>query len=70
MKNKEDEFGEKKFLALLQLFQDKYGVGLPVREDIIKCDQCSGRMIERNGKFGSFLGCSNYPRCKNTKKIN
>jgi DNA topoisomerase-1 len=23
-------------------------------------------MVEREGKFGKFLACSNYPRCKNT----
>ena len=24
-------------------------------------------MVLRNGKFGSFYACSNYPTCKNTK---
>ena len=23
-------------------------------------------MVEREGKFGKFLACSNYPKCKNT----
>lgn len=25
---------------------------------------CHGFLIRRNGKFGAFLGCSNFPRCK------
>jgi ssDNA-binding Zn-finger/Zn-ribbon topoisomerase 1 len=26
-------------------------------------------MIEREGKYGTFLGCLSYPQCTNTKKI-
>ncbi len=28
------------------------------------CPQCNGYMIERKGKYGEFLGCSNFPKCK------
>lgn len=34
-----------------------------------KCDKCKGRMILKEGKFGKFLACENYPKCKNTKTI-
>ena len=34
------------------------------------CPKCGGRLIERKGKYGDFLGCSNYPRCKYTWKLN
>ena len=27
-------------------------------------------MVYRDGKFGRFLACSNFPQCKNTKNIN
>ncbi len=30
---------------------------------------CGGRMVLRNGKYGPFYGCSNYPRCHRTKEI-
>lgn len=30
------------------------------------CPQCQGRLQQRNGRFGSFLGCSNYPECRYT----
>jgi len=34
-----------------------------------KCDKCGADMIARIGKFGPFLGCSAYPKCKNIKNI-
>lgn len=30
------------------------------------CPQCGGNLILRQGKYGSFYGCSNYPKCKFT----
>lgn len=30
---------------------------------------CGGTLRERNGRFGSFLGCSNYPRCRHTENL-
>lgn len=36
-----------------------------------KCEalNCNGHMVLRNGRYGEFLGCSNYPKCTNTKKL-
>ena len=28
-----------------------------------KCPRCGGTLVLRNGKYGSFYGCSNYPSC-------
>ena len=39
------------------------------REEIIssgKCPRCKGKLVLRQGKYGSFYGCSNYPKCKYT----
>ncbi len=33
------------------------------------CPKCGGNLIKRNGKYGEFYGCSNYPKCKYTRKI-
>lgn len=30
------------------------------------CPKCGGHLIRRNGKYGTFYGCSNYPKCKFT----
>jgi hypothetical protein len=29
-----------------------------------KCPHCGGALLNTNGKFGPFIGCNNYPRCK------
>jgi ssDNA-binding Zn-finger/Zn-ribbon topoisomerase 1 len=34
-----------------------------------KCPVCGKPMIERNGRFGPFLGCSDYPSCKTTLRL-
>jgi len=33
------------------------------------CPTCGGKLIVRKGKFGEFIGCANYPKCRFTKKI-
>ena len=35
----------------------------------VRCEKCGALMVIKNGKFGKFLACPNYPRCKNTKPI-
>jgi DNA topoisomerase-1 len=32
-----------------------------------KCQQCGGNLVEKSGRFGRFLACSNYPTCKYTE---
>ena len=39
-----------------------------VELDII-CEKCGARMIEREGRYGKFAACPNYPKCRNTKRI-
>ncbi|WP_168625666.1 UvrD-helicase domain-containing protein [Cryobacterium sp. BB307] len=50
--------------------------GLVVRDaygavaSTVSCTECAdGVMVKRKGKFGSFLGCSNFPKCRNTMKV-
>ncbi|MRR08067.1 MAG: type I DNA topoisomerase, partial [Deltaproteobacteria bacterium] len=31
------------------------------------CPVCGGKLIEKKGRFGRFLACSNYPECKHTQ---
>ncbi len=31
------------------------------------CPVCQGKLIEKKGRFGRFLACSNYPECKHTQ---
>ena len=33
------------------------------------CPRCGGQLVYRNGKYGPFLGCSNYPKCNFIQNI-
>lgn len=33
------------------------------------CPRCGGELVLRNGAYGKFYGCSNYPKCKFTKNL-
>ncbi|HSV16621.1 MAG TPA: topoisomerase DNA-binding C4 zinc finger domain-containing protein, partial [Tepidisphaeraceae bacterium] len=35
----------------------------------IDCDECGKPMMIRKGRRGYFLGCSGYPKCKNTGEV-
>ena len=30
-------------------------------------NHCDGKYVKRNGKYGEFYGCSNYPKCTTTR---
>lgn len=34
------------------------------------CPKCNGQMTLKTGRFGAFFGCSNYPDCRYTEKVN
>lgn len=39
-------------------------------KDLPECPSCKkGRLQQRNGKFGAFLGCTNYPSCRYTQPV-
>uniref|UniRef100_A0A2A3JPQ8 DNA topoisomerase type IA zn finger domain-containing protein n=1 Tax=Alloyangia mangrovi TaxID=1779329 RepID=A0A2A3JPQ8_9RHOB len=33
------------------------------------CPKCSGELSLKKGKYGSFYGCSNFPKCRYTKQV-
>jgi DNA topoisomerase-1 len=35
----------------------------------IACEKCGRPMVMKRGRFGTFLACSGYPECRNTKKV-
>ena len=62
----------KKFEAELEFaLNDKKKISLSstLEESDVKCDKCGSLMVYKNGRFGKFLACPNYPECKNTKTI-
>ncbi len=44
-------------------------VTVPVETTDMVCDKCGAQMIVKNGRFGKFAACPNYPTCKNTKPL-
>ena len=45
------------------------GVETLTEAEAEKCEKCGGKMILKEGRFGKFLACENYPKCKNTRAI-
>ena len=43
----------------IEILRHKYGY----------CPRCGGILLVRNGEYGKFLGCTNYPKCKYTQNI-
>lgn len=71
---------EEDFIKLLKDFYQPFKKELEVRkedksvikiEDDVKgiCPECGGNLISRFSRFGKFIACSNYPKCKYTKSI-
>ena len=55
----------------LLLGADKTSLGFkvkPVETDEV-CELCGAKMVIREGRYGKFLGCSNFPNCKNIKSL-
>ncbi len=42
---------------------------LPVESTDMICEFCGARMIVKNGRYGKFAACPNYPTCKNAKPL-
>jgi DNA topoisomerase-1 len=40
--------------------------GVPLDE---KCPDCGSQLLMRFGRYGTFVGCSNYPTCKYTRDL-
>lgn len=44
-------------------------VKVPDEETDVICDKCGRKMVVKSGRFGKFLACPGYPKCKNTKPM-
>ena len=52
-----------------ELDLDGKRVKVPVTETDVICEKCGSKMVIRSGRFGKFLACPNFPKCKNTKPM-
>ena len=83
MEEKLDEVAEKKhtkdevlseFYGPFKKDLDHAGVAIPIVEiplevSDVPCDNDGTMMVIREGRFGKFLACPNFPKCRNTKPI-
>ncbi len=73
--------GKRKWQPVIKEFYEPFNKNLMTKEKELtkkelteektddKCEKCGSPMVIKVGRFGKFLACSNYPACKNTKKI-
>ncbi len=73
------EEGSAEWKAIIREFYDTFSKTLKKAEENIKeiekveietdikCEKCGANMVVKKGRFGKFLACPNYPKCKNTK---
>lgn len=38
-------------------------------EEPCPADRCGGQLVVRNGRYGDFVGCSNFPRCRYSRNL-
>ena len=66
--------GDEDSVEALQRFVDKFYPLLKIANDTMekipdelvgeKCPECAHDLVYRNGRFGRFIACSNFPECK------
>lgn len=44
-------------------------VVIPDEVSDVPCENCGAMMVYKFGRFGKFLACPNFPKCRNTKAI-
>jgi DNA topoisomerase-1 len=59
------EFYEPFNVLLNKKYKEINGVGILEKTDK-KCPKCGSQLVVRVSKYGRFLACSNYPKCKYT----
>lgn len=55
---------------VLEVKHQSGGVKPKAEESDVICDKCGARMVIRDSKYGKFLACPNFPKCRNTKSLN
>ena len=61
--------GFEKELSAANSKMESEEVEIPVEETDIICEKCGSRMVIKNGRYGKFAACPNYPQCRNTKPL-
>ena len=56
-------------LTLVKATREMKKVKRPERVTDEKCPQCGGVMVEKDGRYGRFLSCRNFPKCKHAQPV-
>lgn len=85
LENQLDDIAEGKsdWVGVLSAFYEPFDHALNAAPDVMYearkemeeetdeiCEKCNSKMMIKWGKYGRFLGCSNFPECRNIKRIN
>lgn len=74
--------GERKWQPIIKEFYQPFKKNLMEKEkelnkkELIEekssevCEKCGSPMVIKVGRYGKFLACSNFPQCRNTKRLN
>jgi len=77
----EVEDGRGDWQDLLTRFYDMFGQRLTtakeqmrdIRKEVVKtdevCEECGKPMVIRRGRYGQFLACSGFPKCRNSRNL-
>lgn len=41
-----------------------------MKEQVLICPKCGGRLVKRQGRYGEFYGCENFPSCRFKTELN
>lgn len=41
----------------------------PTNEVVGKCPECGSDLIKRSGRYGEFIGCTGFPKCRFTMSV-
>ncbi|MFQ5911947.1 MAG: type I DNA topoisomerase [Nitrospinota bacterium] len=78
MENRLDsiEEGKENWTKTLKNFYSSFEADLKKAEQTLnepeptgrKCPECGGELVKKPGRYGMFIGCSNYPECRYTER--
>lgn len=75
--------GEKEWVPVVDGFYRQFATNLKAADEAIEkidlkkepepvgreCPKCGSPLLFREGRYGRFIGCSNFPKCRHTEQI-
>ncbi|MFQ5943510.1 MAG: type I DNA topoisomerase [Anaerolineales bacterium] len=71
--------GDRKWVAVVREFYEPFEVQLERARELMPevkaepepidrmCPECGNQLVIRHGRYGKFIGCSNFPECRHTE---